>query len=51
MCMSILPGPKEQSSDEIQCFLCPIISDLLHLWKDEITVPTESRPDGLSFVI
>jgi hypothetical protein len=46
MCTSILPGPKEQNPDEIQRFLCPIISDLLRLWKDGIIVPTESRPEG-----
>jgi len=46
MCTSILPGPKEQNPDEIQRFLRPIISDLLRLWRDGITVPTESRPEG-----
>ncbi|KIM51792.1 hypothetical protein SCLCIDRAFT_18301 [Scleroderma citrinum Foug A] len=42
----ILPGPKEQSPDEIQCFLRPIISDLLHLWQDGVRVPTPSCPNG-----
>jgi hypothetical protein len=51
MCTSILPGPKEQNPDEIQRFLRPMVSDLLRLWKDGITVPTESRPHGRSFVI
>jgi hypothetical protein len=51
MCTSILPGPKEQTSDEIQGFLRPIISDLLRLWKEGITVPTESRPDGAIFFV
>jgi hypothetical protein len=46
MCTSILPGPKEQNPDEIQRFLRPIVSDLLRLWKEGITVPTESRPQG-----
>jgi hypothetical protein len=46
MCTSILPGPKEQNPDKIQWFLCPIISNLLRLWKDGIRVPTESRPEG-----
>ena len=46
MCMSILPGPKEQNPDEIQQFLWPIVSDLLHLWKDGIMCPTESMPQG-----
>ena len=46
LCMSILPGPKEQNPDEIQRFLHPIVSDLLRLWKDGIKVPTKSRPEG-----
>ena len=46
MCTSILPGPKEQNPNEIQHFLCPIISNLLHLWKDGITCPMESMPQG-----
>ncbi|KIK33063.1 hypothetical protein CY34DRAFT_27105 [Suillus luteus UH-Slu-Lm8-n1] len=44
MCTSILPGPKEQNPDQIQCFLHPIVSDLLLLWKDGIKVPTKSCP-------
>ncbi len=51
MCTSILPGPKEQSPDEIQSFLQPIISDLLCLWKDGIRVPMESNPDGTLFIL
>ena len=50
MCTSILPGPKEQSPDEIQWYLRPIISDLLRLWKDGVVVPTESRPEGTYFI-
>ncbi|KIM59498.1 hypothetical protein SCLCIDRAFT_16493 [Scleroderma citrinum Foug A] len=42
----ILPGPKEQSPDEIQCFLRPIISDQLCLWQDGIRAPTPSCPNG-----
>ncbi|KIO14438.1 hypothetical protein M404DRAFT_1009458 [Pisolithus tinctorius Marx 270] len=42
----ILPGPKEQSPDEIQRFLRPIVSDLLRLWKEGIRVPTPSCPNG-----
>lgn len=41
-----MPGPKEQSSDEVQRYLRPIISDLLRLWKYGIKVPTESHPEG-----
>ncbi len=51
MCMSILPGPKEQSPDEFQWFLHPIISDLLRLWKDRIRIPTESRLEGIMAVV
>ncbi|KIO12223.1 hypothetical protein M404DRAFT_98165, partial [Pisolithus tinctorius Marx 270] len=43
---SILLGPKEQSPDEIQCFLRLIMSDLLHLWKEGIWVSTPSCPNG-----
>ncbi|KIN99331.1 hypothetical protein M404DRAFT_39984, partial [Pisolithus tinctorius Marx 270] len=46
MCMSIMPGPKEQTPDQVQCFLQPIISDLLQLWKYGIKIPTESQPEG-----
>ncbi|KAG1727358.1 uncharacterized protein EDB91DRAFT_1061161, partial [Suillus paluster] len=46
MCMSILPGPKEQNPNQIQWFLGPIISDLLRLWKFGVRVPTESCPQG-----
>jgi hypothetical protein len=49
MCTSILPGPKEQNPDQIQRFLRPIISDLLHLWKFGIRLPTESCPQGKHF--
>ncbi|KAG2066579.1 hypothetical protein BDR04DRAFT_1121104 [Suillus decipiens] len=42
----ILPGPKEQNPDQIQHFLCSIVSDLLRLWKDGIKVPTKSCPQA-----
>ncbi|KIK79089.1 hypothetical protein PAXRUDRAFT_36514 [Paxillus rubicundulus Ve08.2h10] len=52
ICTSILPGPKEQNPDQIQCFLWPIISDLLCLWKHGIVIPTESFPqDRLVHII
>jgi hypothetical protein len=41
-----MPGPKEQTLDQVQRFLRPIISDLLRLWKHGIKVPTESHPEG-----
>ncbi|KIK79761.1 hypothetical protein PAXRUDRAFT_36357 [Paxillus rubicundulus Ve08.2h10] len=46
MCTSILPSPKEQNPDQIQCFLRPIISNLLHLRKYGIKVPMELCPEG-----
>ncbi|KIO10550.1 hypothetical protein M404DRAFT_21461 [Pisolithus tinctorius Marx 270] len=46
MCTSIMPGPKEQSPDKVQCYLQPIISNLLWLWKHGIKVLTESQPEG-----
>ena len=46
ICTSIMPGPKEQTGDEIQRLLRPIVSDLLRLWKDGILVKTESCPHG-----
>ncbi|KIN97963.1 hypothetical protein M404DRAFT_31780 [Pisolithus tinctorius Marx 270] len=41
-----MPGPKEQTPDQVQCFLRPIVSDLLRLWKYGIKIPTESQPEG-----
>ncbi|KAG2053454.1 hypothetical protein BDR06DRAFT_885875, partial [Suillus hirtellus] len=46
MCTSILPSPKEQNPDQIQRFLCPMVSDLLCLWKYGMKVPIESCPEG-----
>jgi hypothetical protein len=46
LCTSILPGPKEQTPDEIQRYLRPIVSDLLRLWREGLVLPTESRPEG-----
>lgn len=46
MCVGIMPGPKEQTPDQVQRFLRPIVSDLLRLWKHGIKVPTESHPEG-----
>ncbi|KAG2075892.1 hypothetical protein BDR04DRAFT_1114526 [Suillus decipiens] len=39
-------GLKEQNPDQIKCFLQPIVSDLLHLWKFGIRLPTEPCPQG-----
>jgi len=46
MCTGIMPGPKEQTGDEIQRFLRPIVSDLLRLWKTGIKVKTPLHPHG-----
>ncbi|GBE78040.1 hypothetical protein SCP_0109220 [Sparassis crispa] len=46
MLTSILPGPKEQTGDQVQRFIRPIVSDLLRLWKDGIVVKTPSSPEG-----
>jgi len=51
MLTSILPGPKEQNPGQIQCFLRPIVSDLLRLWKHGIKVPTPSCPQGFIFLV
>ena len=34
----MLPGPREQTCDEIQVFLRWIVSELLRLWKDGVNV-------------
>ncbi|KAF8887304.1 hypothetical protein BD779DRAFT_1470716 [Infundibulicybe gibba] len=36
----------EQSPDEIQRYLRPIISDLLRLWKEGVRIITPSHPNG-----
>ncbi|EIW86727.1 hypothetical protein CONPUDRAFT_45752 [Coniophora puteana RWD-64-598 SS2] len=46
LCTGILPGPKEQTGDQVQRYLRPVISDLLRLWRDGIMIPTESCPQG-----
>ena len=46
MCTSIMPGPKEQTADQVQRYLRPIISDLLRLWKHGIKISTPSCPNG-----
>src|SRR5713101_7412652 len=45
LCMSIISGLKEQNPDEVQRFLCPMVSDLLRLWRDRIMVLTEFYPE------
>ncbi|GJF00435.1 hypothetical protein PsYK624_167230 [Phanerochaete sordida] len=43
---AIMPGPQEQSADEVQHFLHVIVDDLLRLWKDGIKISTPRFPDG-----
>lgn len=44
--VSLLPGPREQTCDEIQGFLRPIINDLLYLWRYGMLVKTPQHPEG-----
>ena len=46
MCTGIMPRLKEQTADELQCFLWPIVNNLLHSWKNGIKISTLSCPDG-----
>lgn len=43
---SVFPGPKEQSPDELQRFLRPVVNDLIRLWKYGIRVSTPSCAPG-----
>lgn len=43
---NILPGPKEQSPDQVQRFLRILVNELLRLWKDGFVCPTENHPTG-----
>lgn len=45
---SVLPGPKEQTPDELQRFLRPVINDLIRLWKDGLSIQTPSCLPGES---
>ncbi|KAJ7852606.1 hypothetical protein B0H13DRAFT_2359401 [Mycena leptocephala] len=36
----------EQTGDELQRFIRPIVSDLLRLYQDGIVIPTPSHPEG-----
>ncbi|KIK81983.1 hypothetical protein PAXRUDRAFT_154813, partial [Paxillus rubicundulus Ve08.2h10] len=38
-------------TNQLQCYLCPIISDLLQRWKDGIKVPIESCLNGMSLLV
>ncbi|THU81127.1 hypothetical protein K435DRAFT_823486 [Dendrothele bispora CBS 962.96] len=42
----ILPGPKEQDSDEVQRFLRILVNELLRLWRHGIIVKTTKHPHG-----
>ena len=45
---SVLPGPKEQTPDELQRFLRPVVNDLKRLWRDVISIRTPSCLPGES---
>ncbi|TFY72264.1 hypothetical protein EVG20_g747 [Dentipellis fragilis] len=42
----IMPGPKEQDSDEVQRFMWIFVNELLRLWKDGFLVKTRKFPQG-----
>lgn len=42
----VMPGPKEQDPDQCQRFLRIVVNELIRLWRDGITVRTESCPLG-----
>ncbi|KAI0028000.1 hypothetical protein K488DRAFT_59807, partial [Vararia minispora EC-137] len=42
----IMPGPKEQNGDQVQCFIHPFVNELLHLWKDEFIIKTTRYLNG-----
>jgi len=42
MLTSIFPGPKEQSGDQVQRCLRPIVNDLYDLWKNGVRIRTPS---------
>ncbi len=44
--MGIIPGPKEPSPDQVQCYMRPLVNDLLHLWEDGIVIKTAKSPYG-----
>jgi hypothetical protein len=43
---SILPGPKEQDTDQVQRFMRIIVNELIRLWQDGIWVKTARYPLG-----
>ena len=48
MLTSIFPGPKEQSGDQVQRCLRPIVNDLYDLWENGIRIRTPSCRNGES---
>ena len=45
---SIFPGPKEQTCDQVQRCLRPIVNDLYDLWKNGVKIKTPSCEEGES---
>ncbi|VDB94096.1 unnamed protein product [Peniophora sp. CBMAI 1063] len=42
----ILPGPKEQNTDEVQRFMRIFVNELLRLWQDGFVMETPRYPGG-----
>ena len=42
----IMPGPKEQDSDEVQRYMRVFVNELLRLWRDGFLIKTAKFPDG-----
>lgn len=42
----ILPGPKEQDTDQVQRFARIWVNELLRLWETGFIVPTAKYPEG-----
>lgn len=44
--VTIVPGPKELTCDELQFVLEAVVDDEIRLYEEGITVKTPSRPNG-----
>jgi len=40
-----MPGPKEQNPDQVQQFMCVLVSELLDLWENGLFVRTPKHPE------
>jgi hypothetical protein len=41
-----MPGPKEQTSDQVQNFMHVLVIELLRLWQEGFVLKTNRYPDG-----